>query len=200
MKLEASDSRLLTAAAVKMLAADVTNLSITRRDLKSGLGHLSGSWREASLKPDNKRSGDDRLLLAQSEAFTTEFERSDVLVAGLPIYNFNLPTAFRAWIDLVCRDNVDGAQATSTPNRAAPSFAIIIVTSNHTKLNTDEDFVSKYLKHIMKFMGVKTTHLIDVTGLAENKPEKLNTAKTDLKAVVAEVASVLASNQTKSAS
>ena len=51
----------------------------------------------------------DRAVLAQSDALSAELDRADILVVAMPMYNFSVPTSFRAWVDLVCRDNVDGA-------------------------------------------------------------------------------------------
>ena len=106
-----SVSRGLTDLVVATLHDQFGVAHVTQRDMRSGIGNISSAWRNASLTPNEARSSEDRAVLAQSEALMNEVAEADLLLIAVPIYNFSIPAALKSWIDLICRDNVDGARA-----------------------------------------------------------------------------------------
>jgi FMN-dependent NADH-azoreductase len=167
-----SVGRSLSDLAITTLQEQFGMVSVTLRDTRSGIGNISSAWRNASLTPGEARSSEDRAVLAQSEALISEVENADLLVIALPIYNFSIPAALKSWIDLICRDNVDGARARNLSSKSRNKQALIIVTSNYTMVDTADDFATPYLEFMMKFMGINHLSFIDATGLA-NDPEAI---------------------------
>ena len=163
-----SVSRDLTDLAISTLQNQLGGANVTQRDTRSGIGTISSAWRNASLKPNEARSSDDRAVLAQSEALLHEVSIADLLIIALPIYNFNIPAAFKSWIDLICRDNVDGGRASNLVSKFSNKQALIILTSNYTKANAEDDFASPYLKFMFKFIGIDSVTFIDATGLGND--------------------------------
>ena len=164
-----SVSRLLTDLAVSTLKEQFGSINLTQRDTRNGIGNISSAWRNASLTSDEARSTEDRAVLAQSEALVSEVNSADLLLLAVPIYNFSIPAALKSWIDLICRDNVDGARARSLAGRFKNKQALIILTSNYTVSNSKDDFASPYIEFIMKFIGIDTISFIDATGLANDQ-------------------------------
>ena len=164
-----SVSRGLTELAVEVLQDQFGVAHVTQRDMRSGIGNISSAWRSASLTPNEARSTEDRAVLAQSEALINEFVAADFLLIAVPIYNFNIPAALKSWIDLICRDNVDGARADNLVGRYKNKQALIILTSNYTIANADDDFATPYLKFMMKFIGIDTVTFVDATGLGNDQ-------------------------------
>ena len=146
-----SVSRGLTDLATASLQDQFGVAQVIQRDTRSGIGNISSAWRSASLKPNESRSPEDRAVLAQSEALMNEAAAADLLLIAVPIYNFSIPAALKSWIDLICRDNVDGARARNLTGKSINKQALIILTSNYTLANADDDFATPYLKFIMKF-------------------------------------------------
>ena len=163
-----SVSRNLTDLAIATLQDQSGVAHVTQRDTRSGIGNISSAWRNASLTPNEARSSEDRAVLAQSEALTNELAVADLLLIAVPIYNFSIPAALKSWIDLVCRDNVDGARANNMVGRSKNKQALIILSSNYTMANGDDDFATPYLKFIMKFIGIDSVTFIDATGLGND--------------------------------
>jgi len=172
-----SFSRALSDHAVASLQESLNALQLTQRDTRSGIGNISSAWRDASLTPDEARSSEDRAVLAQSEALVSEVANADLLLIAVPIYNFNIPAALKAWIDLICRDNVDGARALDLTGQSRNKQALIIMTSNYTLANSDDDFATPYLKFMLKFIGIETVTFIDATGLANDQSAIMARAK-----------------------
>ena len=176
-----SVSRSLTDLAIATLQDQLGGVHVTQRDTRNGIGNVSSAWRNASLTPNETRSTEDRAVLAQSEALTNEVANADLLLIAVPIYNFNIPAALKSWIDLICRDNVDGARAKGLVGQVKNKQALIIVTSNYTMSHADDDFATPYLKFIMKFIGVESVAFIHATGLGNDKIGVLTRAQEAVK-------------------
>ena len=180
MRHSGSDSRALADSLVAKLQDKLVSSTLACRDLKAGMGHVSGAWRDASLNNAETRSSQDRAVLAQSDALSAELDRADILVVAMPIYNFSVPTSFRAWVDLVCRDNVDGASATTLETRAHNKRAVVVLTSNHTTAGAGDDFATGYVTFILGFLGASKVDIVDATGLAGDRDAVLARARTTI--------------------
>lgn len=176
-----SVSRTLTDLAVATLQDQAGVAHVTQRDTRRGIGNISSAWRNASLTPNEARSAEDRAVLAQSEALQNEVAGADLLLIAVPIYNFSIPAALKSWIDLICRDNVDGARAGKLVGPSKNKHALIILTSNYTLAFADDDFATPYLKFIMNFIGVDSVTFIDGTGLGNDKAGVLTRAQEAVK-------------------
>tara|TARA_Y100000022_G_scaffold169837_1_gene155557 strand:+ start:357 stop:995 length:639 start_codon:yes stop_codon:yes gene_type:complete len=185
-----SVSRSLTDLAVATLQDIAGVANITQRDTRNGIGNISNAWRNASLTPNEARSSEDRAVLAQSEALVSEVATADLLLIAAPIYNFSIPAALKSWIDLVCRDNVDGARANKLVGQSINKQALIILTSNFTLANADDDFATPYLKFIMKFIGIDSVTFIDATGLGNDQPFVFARAQEAVKAHCIKIAQI----------
>lgn len=64
---------------------------------------VSGEWIHAAFTPPAQREGWMREALATSDALVDELVCADLIVAGVPMYNFGVPAAFKAWIDQIVR-------------------------------------------------------------------------------------------------
>ena len=184
-----SVSRLLADKAIAKLHAGIPDAEIILRDLKAGVGHVNSAWREASLETASSRSSDDRAILAQSDALKTEVERADIIVLAVPIYNFSIPAALKAWVDMVCRSNVDGATALSMPEPTYRKQAVVILTSNHTLAGASDEFATGFLRHILTFLGCSDISIIDATGLADDKTGILAAAHDKIQSICQNVTS-----------
>ena len=64
---------------------------------------VSGDWIHAAFTPPEQRTPWMRDTLAFSDRLIDEVIAADVIVAGLPMYNFGPPAQFKAWIDNIVR-------------------------------------------------------------------------------------------------
>lgn len=64
---------------------------------------VSGRWIHAAFTPPAQREAWMRDELALSDALVDEVIAADLIVAGVPMYNFGMPAQFKAWIDNVVR-------------------------------------------------------------------------------------------------
>lgn len=151
-RIEGSRTRALSAAHVASLSAT----EVTRRDVaRTPLPFLTEDWVAANFTPEAERTEAQRASLALSDSLVAELEAADVIVIGLPVYNFGVPAALKAWIDLVARAGrtfrytPDGPQGLLTGKRAVVAFA-----AGGTRFGSDIDYASRYLTHALGFLGI----------------------------------------------
>ena len=181
MRRQKSVSRMLADEMVSSLGARKPGINVITRDLASGVGIVNAAWIDAERTSEENRTPDQRALLTQSDALVAELQAADDLVIATPIYNFSVPAALKAWIDLICREKItfiyenDRARGLLANKRAT-----VIITSGGTIADTDVDYASNYIQHILKFIGILDVSVIDVTGLAKNRREVINNARKEI--------------------
>jgi FMN-dependent NADH-azoreductase len=77
---------------------------IVRRDLASDtVPHLSAERFAAFVSAPQERSAAQREVVAYSDALIGELKQADVIVLGLPMYNFGVPSQLKAYFDHIAR-------------------------------------------------------------------------------------------------
>jgi FMN-dependent NADH-azoreductase len=96
-----------------------------------------------------------------SDALVAELQAADEIVIAVPVYNFSVPAALKAWIDMVARARVtfryteDGPVGLLTGKRAW-----VIVGSGGTELDGPVDFATAWLRHVLGFLGIDDVRVI----------------------------------------
>ena len=156
-------------------------ISVTSRDLATPLPLLTEDWIAANFTDPAKRTDAQKDLLALSDELVSELKAADVVVIGLPIYNFGVPGTLKAWIDLVAR-----ARETFRYSETGPvgllqgKRAIVTVASGGTEVGSSYDFATGYLKHVLGFIGITDVSvvsadqmMIDATVSRENAERQI---------------------------
>ncbi len=80
---------------------------VIKRDLaQDPVPHLTAERFTAFGTPASQRTLEQQRLVAESDALIDELRRADVLVIGLPMYNFGVPSTLKAYFDHVARAGV----------------------------------------------------------------------------------------------
>jgi FMN-dependent NADH-azoreductase len=97
-----SASRKLSADIMARLHAAHPDAAVTYRDLgQSPVPHLSGSTLMAAQNRDGDHDPAIKADLALGGAVLAEFLAADVVVIGVALYNFTVPSQLKAWIDRI---------------------------------------------------------------------------------------------------
>lgn len=153
-------------------------VSVTHRDLTEPLPFLDGEWIGANFTPADDRTDRQREKLALSDALIDEIKAADVVLIGLPIYNFGVPAALKAWIDLVARAGVTFRYTESGPvGLLAGKRAIVTVASGGTEAGSDIDFATPYIRHALKFIGITDVLFVKADRLAVDPEGTLKAAE-----------------------
>ena len=99
-----SHTRRLTHHFVSRWRALEPDAEIVYRDIGATPPQLTSvEWIEAEFTPAEQKTESMRAVLAESNALVDEVVGADILVLGVPMYNFGPPAAFKAWIDNIVR-------------------------------------------------------------------------------------------------
>lgn len=99
-----SHSRRLSAKFVDAWRAARPHDSILYRDVgQNPPAPVTGRWIHAAFTPSDQREEWMREALAESDMLVEELLAADVIVAGVPMYNFGMPAQFKAYIDNIVR-------------------------------------------------------------------------------------------------
>jgi FMN-dependent NADH-azoreductase len=64
---------------------------------------VDAAWIDASFTPVERRTAEQAARLRESDTLTAELLSADLLVIGVPMYNFWMPSQLKAWIDNIVR-------------------------------------------------------------------------------------------------
>lgn len=168
-----SVSRQLTDAIVARLSPETT---ITR-DLADALPQISETWVGANFTPADKRSDEQNEALELSDALIKELRAADTIVIGVPVYNFGVPTALKAWIDLVARAGETFRYTETGPVGLLDNKkAFIAMASGGVPVGSPVDFATTHLKQVLNFIGITDIEIIAADGLAQNAENSMKSA------------------------
>lgn len=99
-----SHSRRLGARFVRQWQTIDPDVKLIYRDLSVGTPTpVSGAWIHAAFTPAAAREAWMHEVLNESDLLIDELMQADVIVAGVPMYNFGPPAPFKAYIDNIVR-------------------------------------------------------------------------------------------------
>ena len=181
MRKTKSVSRRLADEIVVALGGRSPDVEVVNRDLTCGVGLINEAWIASDRIPEEMRTQDQRVILAQSDALVSELQAADDIVIAVPIYNFSVPAAFKAWIDLVCRTNITFVYENDKPRgMLTDKRAFVVITSGGTLGGSEIDYTSGYVKHILSFIGITDVTFVDATGLSKNRREVIADASKEI--------------------
>jgi FMN-dependent NADH-azoreductase len=133
---------------------------------------VSESWIAAAFAKPEMRTPDMHAALTESDALIDELERADIIVAGVPMYNFGMPSAVKAYIDNVVRvGRAFGFDQSRPDDPYSPMLSgkrlVILSARGHYgyapgKRLADVNQVEPHLKSVFAFLGVTEVHSIAV--------------------------------------
>lgn len=180
MRKNGSTSRQLADQLIEKLQQS-ERLVVTHRDLTDTLPFVNEDWINANFTDPADRTSAQRAVLAQSDSLVAELKATDTLVIATPIYNFGVPAAFKAWIDMVARARETFRYSENGPvGLLEGKRAFVIITSGGTELGSDIDFVSAWMKHVLGFIGITDVTMIDSSGLMKDEAGAIARAEKEI--------------------
>lgn len=152
---DGSVTRQLTDAYLEKLGEIDQVASIVTHDTSEGLDFVSEAWMGANFTDESERTAEQKAVLANSDALIAELEAADLIVIGVPIYNFGIPAALKAWIDMIARARKTFKYTENGPvGLLENKRAVLLVASGGTQAGSDIDFATGYMKHVLGFIGI----------------------------------------------
>ena len=165
-----SVSRPLTKATAEKLASK-PGATVTYRDLVGEpLSHYTAVLRVHGVTPETATPA-QKSELEMGEAILSEFLASDVVIVGAPMYNFNIPSQLKAWIDLICVAGKTFSYGADGPKGLCGGKKVIVVSSRGGLYGAGSpaaamDFQENYLKTVFGFLGITDITVVRAEGVA----------------------------------
>ena len=157
------------------------SVEVLERNLSEALPQLSETWIGANFTAPEDRSEAQTRELGLSDQLIAEVEKADVLLIGLPIYNFGVPAALKSWIDHIARAGVTFRYTENGPEGLLKGKrAIVAVASGGTELGSDYDFATGYLRHVLGFVGITDVVFVAADKMAVDADASLAAARQNI--------------------
>ncbi len=157
------------------LQSRVTGLTVTKRDLAAEpVPHLTAEVFQAAITPAADRTHDQNEAAALADTLIEELVAADVIVLGLPMYNFSVPSSLKAWFDHVARAGATfrytetGPQGLLDSNKKVYVFA----TRGGIYADTDHDFQAPFVKQFFGLLNITDVEFVYAEGLAFGEDSK----------------------------
>jgi len=147
-------------------------VNVVERNVSAGLPFVDETWVSANFTPAEQRNDAQKAVLAGSDALVAELSQADVLLIAAPIYNFSVPATLKAWVDQIARVGLTFNYTSNGPVGALQGKkAYLLFASGGTELDSEIDFASGYLRHIMGFIGIDDVSFISAACFDETNEQ-----------------------------
>ncbi|QHS55002.1 FMN-dependent NADH-azoreductase [Mucilaginibacter sp. 14171R-50] len=132
--------------------------------------HLEEVHIASFFTPEEHRTHRDLEAIRHSEEAINEIKDADIIVIGVPIYNFNISSTLKAWLDHIVRRGVTFKYDENGPQGLLDSKKVYLALSSGGIFSegpmTGLDFSVPYLRHMLAFIGLTDVTVYRVEGLS----------------------------------
>ena len=152
------------------------------RDLDDEMLFVSGLTESGMNIDEADQTEYHKKMFELSNKLVKEIKECDVIIISAPIYNYGPPATLKAWSDLVARVGEtfkfksNGRREGLLKNKKA----YLVITSGGTKLNSDEDFLTPWLKFILNFFGIEKVDVVSADQMALDYEKSIKDAEKQI--------------------
>ena len=152
------------------------------RDLNEEMVFVTGLTESGMNIAEKDQNENHKKMFKLSDQLVKELKESDVIIISTPIYNYGPPATLKAWSDLAARV---GETFRFKPNGRREGLlnnkrAYLVITSGGTKLNSNEDFLTPWLKYILNFFGIEKIDIICADQMALDYDKSIKDAEQQI--------------------
>ncbi|HEY5801415.1 MAG TPA: NAD(P)H-dependent oxidoreductase [Burkholderiaceae bacterium] len=165
---EGSHSTALSGDIVARLLSSHAGADVTVRDLaRNPHPQLDESTLQALFTEADKRTPEQAARVAMDDALIAELQAADVVVLGVPMYNFAVPAQLKNWIDAIARARVTFQYTASGPEGLLKNKKVYVaLTRGGIHRDSASDNMVPYLKTMFAFLGMTDVEFIYAEGLS----------------------------------
>lgn len=163
----ANSTRVANSIVARLQAANPT-AEVTVRDL-AVTPHpvLDEAALGALFTPAGERSAEQAARVALDDALIAEIQAHDVIVLGVPMYNFGVTVQLKSWIDAIARAGVTFRYTETGPvGLLGGKTVYVALARGGLYRDTANDSQVPYLKSVLGFLGLTDVRFIYAEGLA----------------------------------
>jgi FMN-dependent NADH-azoreductase len=159
---------------VARLRAQDPGARLTVRDLAADpVPHLDAGRFAAFLAKPEERTGEQRAVVSYSDALIDELKQADIVVLGLPLYNFGLPSTLKAYFDHVGRVGATFRYTEKGPVGLLTGKKVYVFAARGGfYAGTLNDTQTPYIRAFLSFIGMSDIEFVYAEGLAISEASK----------------------------
>ncbi|MCC6074058.1 FMN-dependent NADH-azoreductase [Pseudomonas sp. GCM10022188] len=121
----------------------------------------------ALFTPAEQRSAEQAARVALDDALIAQVQAVDVIVLGVPMYNFGVPVQLKTWIDAIARAGVTFRYTANGPEGLLKGKKVYVALARGGLYrDTPADSQVPYLKSVLAFLGMTDVEFVYAEGLA----------------------------------
>lgn len=165
-----SYSRTLSKEFITQWKAENPNDTVTYRDLgRYPVPHVDEAWVGGAFMPPDMHTPEMSTAIGVSDELVDEFLAADRYVFGVPMYNLNVPSTFKAYIDQIVRSGRTFAVGPEGYKGLVDGKKMLFITARGSDFRPEfmapYDFQEPYLRGIFGFIGVTDVQFIHANAL-----------------------------------
>jgi FMN-dependent NADH-azoreductase len=141
---------------------------VIRRDVAGNpVPHLSAERFSAFVTPAAERNGTQQAVAAYSDALIGEVRAADLVILGLPMYNFGVPSQLKAYFDHIARAGETFRYTAAGPvGLLTGKKAVVFATRGGLYAGTPLDTQTNYVRDFLAFLGIRDVEFVYAEGMA----------------------------------
>lgn len=121
----------------------------------------------ALFTPADDRTPEQQARVEQDDALIAQVQGADILVFGVPMYNFGIPAQLKSWFDAIARAGVTFRYTDQGPEGLLKGKRVYVALARGgIYRDTPNDSQVPYLKTMLAFLGMTDVEWIYAEGLA----------------------------------
>jgi len=146
--------------------------------------HLNAERFGAFITKAEERSAAQHAVVAYSDTLINELKHADVIVLGLPMYNFGVPSQLKAYFDHVARVGATFKYTDKGPVGLLTGKKVYVFAARGgVYAGTPLDTQTSYVRDFLRFLGMDDVEFVYAEGLAispQSKDEGLSKALAEI--------------------
>jgi FMN-dependent NADH-azoreductase len=151
--------------------------------------HLDAERFSAFITKPEERTHSQQAVVEYSDQLIRELQQADVIVLGLPMYNFGVPSQLKSYFDHIARAGVTFKYTEKGPiGLLAGKKAYVFAARGGMYVGTALDTQTGYVRDFLRFLGIVDVEFVYAEGLnmgPESKETGLNKAAAEIERLVA---------------
>lgn len=185
---ENSVSNQLSQTVINQLLEKDPGSKVIVRDLAANpIPHLEIHHFSASRIPDEEKNDEQKEASKYSDEALREVQNADVIVIGVPFYNFSFPSTLKSWIDSISVAGKTFSYADGTPKGLLQNKKVYLnFAAGGVYENGLIENIETYLKTLLGFIGITDVEVFKSQGtmVPQLKEENLSKAIAEIEELV----------------
>ncbi|PHS30468.1 MAG: hypothetical protein COA92_09570 [Sulfurovum sp.] len=163
----------LAHTSMKTVLCDLANINIP---------HVNQEYIEATFVPKSDRTAQMNSVLSLADKFIADIRSADTVLISVPMYNFTVPSVFKAYIDYISRvgDTVLIDESGITGMLTGKKLVIAAAYGADFSQMKSMDFLEPYIKNMFGMLGFTDINYIAIENTSMLSKEALEEKKQTL--------------------